>query len=168
MFKVAFACLLSCALPAGGPSKPDVQAALGRAEVYMEEGYDFGVELFDTIIAIADKGETDVDSETWNEVIVPLGIKCGLRLEEAAREIDSVMPDKYHKKEFWSGVHDCYIGVVRIAGDMKDLSFYQSEYLKILMDADSFIKMYLTIIHVKLKSLKTDIENISKIRNDYK
>lgn len=168
MFKVVIACLLSCVLPTGGPSKPDVQAALGRAEVYMEQGYNFGVEMFNTILAIADKGETDVGPETWNEVIVPLGIKCSLRLEEAAQEIDSVMPDKYYKKEFWRGVYNCYIEVVGIAGDMKDLSFYQSEYRQIIMNADSFIEMYLTIIHVKLENLKKNIENISKIRNDYK
>ena len=169
MNRILIACLLVFLMPNSGPSKADIKVALGRAEVYMEEALEFGVELYNIIAREGQKGKTDIDPKTWNEVIVPLGKKCSLRLEEAIKEIDAIRPKNFLRKPFWRRVYnDFYFDIGITADVMKDLSFYQSEYMQRIIGTDSLILMYLSILNGKLKNLEDDIDSIATIRSEMK
>ena len=155
--------LITCLLALSGPDDADILVALGRAEVYAEKASDFYKSMCTYMRGKYDEGETDIGKKDWEETIKPYEKKARMFMEMAQKELQSIIPAE-PKTAFWRDVYEVYYQWHVSATHLKDMNFYQDEFLKSLGGYPSFLHMYLAISTGKVINIDKGCDNLDKIR----
>lgn len=84
-------------------------------------------------------------------------------MEMAQKELQSIIPAE-PKTAFWRDVYEVYYQWHVSATHLKDMNFYQDEFLKSLGGYPSFLHMYLAISTGKVINIDKGCDNLDKIR----
>lgn len=144
----------------------DILAALGRAEVYAEKASDLYKGMYDYLRKEYDASKTDIDKRAWEYDVKPFEKKARMFMGMAREELASIIPEEL-KSDLWKRIrNEVYAPWDIVANHLKDMDFYQSEYMLHLAGYPSYLYMYLAITSGKIKELDKANQALEDIRQE--